>query len=1339
MLYNYFIQFGPFFSWVGLFCGLFFFIYSVRYYVVSILVLMKDQKALQEHVAAESKRTHLGFVITRVEMKKHLIAKMRRLTRRAKDMQFKVTRVKTELLINEIKPSEAGYVTKKISLGGNVRYQRLLAKLRRIYWEIKVEKNKIIVHPARLGIRKRLHALLILIMKKASYEEVRNVLQAGLSLLQSYLTGQKSLTVSHRQITPKTSQLAQCNFSAQYLGFRQSLVGSTSLLKKMAIKHKRLINKDSIDIVDDPAFQPFISLHLAFYNEENVAERCIEACLAQDYEQYEIVIADDSNDRTPEIIAKYANHPKIKIVRRDNRVGYKGGALKAAIAATDPRAVFITVYDADFVPPPNTLKMFMREFYHQNGNTLKLNDSNRNLAAIQGYQWHVLNKDENFVTAGIRFGFAGGYMVERVAQQFFGAMKMIAGSVFVIRRDVMEKFTWQMPDGYTSIVEDWNLTIRMYLEGWKIGYTPDIKVPAECVNSLQRLSKQQIRWAEGHTWNVKTYFWRVMTTAKMTLMEKLEFLYYGPFYLQSSFFIIGTIGWIVGELIFHAKVPGWTATLGWSLVFTNLMALPVMCVSGIVLERGENRDYNILPFLTFVYYIIPSLAYASIRGLFEKHESGWVRTKKTGSITDGVIEGKMAGSKEELVEKNVEIFKEGLEKAAKQYNAAHPLYNVSPTLTEELQKKGRLWIELKRVPRLGFIIILIMAIALGSLGYLASTQVTMASADVLYLNSPAYLSANYANSPTNVAIGPNNTSYSWYSDVCPSGDDAGGVAAGNYSAYLVLNQKPTVDKVYALSVGHVDVNGGDYQAITSTTLTINQSTPNTLSINLGNGPSVVCTKENKRKLIFTIQYLYATSQCDQGCNELAFNNDEVGLTKTNLSSRIENNNSSSMISTIANMLPKAKAVVMPCNQEMCYYIDDITYFATYSLSKSGTFPQYGSTADQVTVTKYSPRSTGYIDIPLSFEYVPDELSDPNISIDFDDLDLQGDTIYSGSNTATLFETFGLYDVNGNQIAYLDSSYGQDDNFSWSTSIDKNLITNNTLTLRARVTSTVTLTKGTSMTIGNSSEELRNISLCGTYICPIPQTIELTAAKNCNSINLSWSKYTDQTITGYKIFRSTSDNELTYPEDAVYQTVSGQSTVSYSDTNVTNGQGYYYRVLAYYGSDNISYSDTEYIVADTSYNCPSNQTVTPTLKCIDDNGNGTYLAHFGYNNPNSSTINIAVGNKNKFSPNPKDRGQTTSFLAGNYEDAFQVNFNGSTLSWYLKSPNGQSATVVVSKYSTKCTTACCDDDLVIGYNNGTSSLSTPSIIVPEYTLLFGVPLVVYYWLKKDRRLVIKKIN
>jgi cellulose synthase/poly-beta-1,6-N-acetylglucosamine synthase-like glycosyltransferase len=1280
---------------------------------------------------------------------------------------------------------------------------------------------------------------MILIIKKASYDDVKNVFLAGLSLAKQYLTGERSLTVQKYQVLQKTSKLNKYNFKAKYLGFKSIVIGETKKLKELAKKHKRLVNLDSIEIIDDPNLQPFISVHLAFYNEENVAERCIEACLAQDYTQYEIVVADDSNDRTPEILAKYAHHPKIKIVRRDNRIGYKGGALKAAIAATDPRAVFINVYDADFVPPPNTLKMFMQEFFRQNGNTLKLDGKDNNLAAVQGYQWHVLNKDENFVTSGIRFGFAGGYMVERVAQQYFGAMKMIAGSVFVIRRDVMEKFTWQMPDGYTSIVEDWNLTIRMYLQGWKIGYTPDIKVPAECVNSLVRLSKQQIRWAEGHTWNVKTYFWQVMTTAKMTLVEKLEFLHYGPFYLQSAFFILGTFGWIVGELIFHAKVPGWTATLGWSLVFTNLMALPVMCVSGIVLERGENRDYNILPFLTFVYYIIPSLAYASVRGLLESNESGWVRTKKTGSITDGIIEGQMAGDKKELVEKNVEIFKEGLEKAATAYNKAHPMFNVSPAMTEEL-KKGRLWIELKRVPRLGFVIILIMAVMLGSMGYLASTQVTMASPDVLYLNSPSTLSYYTANSPTDVAIGPNNNSFSWYSDLCPIGDDPGGVAAGNYSAYLVLNQKPTVDKIYALSVGHVNETGGDYQAITSTTMTINQSTSNLLSINLGNGPEIVCNKENKRKLVFSIQYLSAPSQCDQNCGQLVFDSKKVDLEKTTIVSdnEVHYNEPLSILppSENANMLVnKANAMVVPCDQEVCYYNDDLNYYLALTPADSGTFPVKGSAADQVTVTKTAPTSTGYLDLNLNFDYLPDELTNPYISLNFSDLDLHGDTVSSGSNTATLFETFKLYDANNNQLASLDSSYGSDDNFSWSMPIDKNLIINNSLTLRARMTATVTLKSGTTITLVNTNEGISDISICGIYDCGVPETIELNSETSCDGIELNWTPYTDQTITGYKLLRSTTDSELTYPEDGYYQYLTGQYTVSYQDINVTNGQGYYYRIAAYnngtilaysdteyitadtvtgcetpetialtaandcggvqlgwtkyedhtitgykllrsttdpiltypedgyyqyltgqntiaYKDTNVtngqgyyyriaaynngiilSYSDTEYIIADKTINCPTNLKITPILECVDDNGDGTYRAHFGYDSPNNVVKNIPVGNKNKFTPNPKDRGQTTSFQPGRIVDDFRVTFNGSNLSWYLKSPNGQSATVVANSNSPRCQAPpCCDDDLVIQFNNGTSSLATPSIIVPEFTLLFGAPLVGYLYLLKKRK-------
>ncbi|MFA4930931.1 MAG: glycosyltransferase [Patescibacteria group bacterium] len=858
MLADTYYSFGLVASIVGLACGLFFFMYSVRYYLASIFILLKDQQALERDLSKLEEEKGLGFAVSLINQFQHYKNRHKKNYRAARIIGFKKKRVKNEELINEVSSHELGYAKKTISTIGQEKANALAEKIRHIYWEIAKTKNQIIVRPARLGIRKRLHALLMMIIKKADYDEIKRQVLAWVFAVKAKLFAHQSWTVDQNKFVPQISRPKELNYQASFLGFSPTPVGLSATGRRLLKKNKHYINRENIKLIDDLVYQPFVSIHLAFYNEENVARRIIEACLNQDYQQYEIIIVDDSNDRTPAIIQKYRKYKNVKIFRRDNREGYKGGALKEAIKQTDPRAEHIIVFDADFVPPPGTIKMFLQEFYRQNGNSLSLDDD-KNLAAVQGYQWHVLNKDENFVTAGVRFGFAGGYMVERTAQQYFGSMKMIAGSVFMIRRDLLAKYTWQIEDGYTSIVEDWNLTIRMYIDGWKIGYTPDIKVPAECVNSLNKLARQQIRWAEGHTWNVKKYFWQVMTSPKMTLIEKLEFIQYGPFYLQAALFIIGTLGWVIGELIFHIKVPGWTATLGWSLVFTNLMALPVMCISGLVLERGEDRDYNFLPFLTYIYYIIPHLSYAAVKGLISPYEGGWVRTKKTGSVTDAIMESQMAGSNEELIAKNEAMLKEDLDATAKKLSAEHKLYAYKTEQTEELKDDNRLWLELKRVPRLGLTVILIMTIMLGSLSYLATSIDVEANPDLFYLNyysgSNGSLEYTPGDSETEVTIDYSHPSFSWYSDVCPSGDEDGGIAAGNYSSSIYLSQKPVYDTLYSFTVGHVNSAGGDYQYITSTNSYIGPNSPTQLNLNLGTGPELICTQTNPRRLIYTITYL----------------------------------------------------------------------------------------------------------------------------------------------------------------------------------------------------------------------------------------------------------------------------------------------------------------------------------------------------------------------------------------------------------------------------------------------------------------------------------------------------
>ncbi len=94
-------------------------------------------------------------------------------------------------------------------------------------------------------------------------------------------------------------------------------------------------------------------------------------------------------------------------------------------------------------------------------------------------------------------------------------------------------------------------------------------------------------------------------------------------------------------------------------------------------------------------------------------------------------------------------------------------------------------------------------------------------------------------------------------------------------------------------------------------------------------------------------------------------------------------------------------------------------------------------------------------------------------------------------------------------------------------------------------------------------------------------------------------------------------------------------------------------------------------------------VRPVLECVERISSTSYVARFGYQNDNSATINISVGNNNKFSPSPQGRGQTTSFLPGRKVNAFQVPFNGSSLVWSIKGPDNQTRTATASSSSALC--------------------------------------------------------
>lgn len=207
---------------------------------------------------------------------------------------------------------------------------------------------------------------------------------------------------------------------------------------------------------------------------------------------------------------------------------------------------------------------------------------------------------------------------------------MIAGSVYAIRRSILDKFGWG-----TSITEDFELTLRLYAEGYKVVYTPYIQAPAEAVATIRRLIRQRMRWAEGHSFNIKKHFKDIVRSPHLTFREKLEFAFLAPYYMQAAFFMVGTLAWFLAEVVLKVNLPFWTAALGWSLVFSNFLALPLVNLLGLFLEQSEEKDYlGVFSFILLSYLVTPFQAYAAVRGYWEKEEGPWFRTPKTGHVTD---------------------------------------------------------------------------------------------------------------------------------------------------------------------------------------------------------------------------------------------------------------------------------------------------------------------------------------------------------------------------------------------------------------------------------------------------------------------------------------------------------------------------------------------------------------------------------------------------------------------------------------------------------------------------------------------------------------------------------
>jgi len=231
---------------------------------------------------------------------------------------------------------------------------------------------------------------------------------------------------------------------------------------------------------------PTVTIQLPIYNEMYVVDRLVQAVCRMDYprDRLEVQLLDDSTDETQSVAGLAVRRAAlqgidIKYIHRDDRSGYKAGALEAGMQHATGE--FIAIFDADFIPPPDFL---LRTIHHF---------TDPKVGMVQA-RWGHINQDYSLLTRIQSILLDGHFVLEHGGRNRAGHFFNFNGTAGVWRREaIADAGGWQ----HDTLTEDLDLSYRAQLRGWRFHFIPDLVAPAEVPVEMNAFKTQQHRWAKG--------------------------------------------------------------------------------------------------------------------------------------------------------------------------------------------------------------------------------------------------------------------------------------------------------------------------------------------------------------------------------------------------------------------------------------------------------------------------------------------------------------------------------------------------------------------------------------------------------------------------------------------------------------------------------------------------------------------------------------------------------------------------------------------------------------------------------------------------------------------------
>lgn len=255
------------------------------------------------------------------------------------------------------------------------------------------------------------------------------------------------------------------------------------------------------------ATAPTVSILVAAKNEEAVIGKLVRSLCNLDYpsDKYELWIIDDhSTDNTPALLETLAQeYAQLNVVHRPaGSTGGKSGALNQVLPLT--KGEILAVFDADAKVPQDLLRRVAPLF------------ENEKIGAVQ-VRKAIANADCNFWTKGqaVEMALDSYFQQQRIAMGGIGELR---GNGQFARRTALKRCGgWN--EG--TITDDLDLTIRLHLDSWDIGFLQHPAVNEEGVEGAVALWHQRNRWAEGGYQRYLDY-WRHLTKNRAGLGKTID-------------------------------------------------------------------------------------------------------------------------------------------------------------------------------------------------------------------------------------------------------------------------------------------------------------------------------------------------------------------------------------------------------------------------------------------------------------------------------------------------------------------------------------------------------------------------------------------------------------------------------------------------------------------------------------------------------------------------------------------------------------------------------------------------------------------------------------------------